>query len=126
MTRWSGSRFTKRLTLLQKIMYGFGDTGFSLTATIIGAYFAIFLTDVVHIPPATAALAIFGRRTWDYFNDPFIGHLTDRTRTRRARAKGYTRVDLPLTSADNPRTPVLAERFCGEIYKRDRVYRKPL
>lgn len=89
MTRRSGSRLTKRLTLLQKIMYGFGDTGFSLTSTIIGAYFAIFLTDVVHIPPATAALAIFVGRTWDYFNDPIIGHLTDRTRTRWGRRRPF-------------------------------------
>jgi len=45
---------------------------------------------------------------------------------RRARQKGYSWVDLSLTSADNPRTPALAERFGGEIYKRYRVYRKPL
>lgn len=79
----------KRLTILQKLLYGFGDTGFSLTSTIIGAYFAIFLTDAVHIPPATAALAIFIGRTWDYFNDPFIGHITDRTRTRWGRRRPF-------------------------------------
>jgi len=79
----------KRLTVLQKLLYGFGDTGFSLTSTIVGAYFAIFLTDVVHIPPATAALAIFIGRTWDYFNDPFIGHITDRTRTRWGRRRPF-------------------------------------
>lgn len=45
---------------------------------------------------------------------------------RRARPKGYKWVDLSLTSADNPRTPMLAERFGGRIYKRYRVYRKPL
>lgn len=43
---------------------------------------------------------------------------------RRARPKGYRWVDLSLTSADNPRTPMLAERFGGQIYKRYRVYRK--
>lgn len=79
----------KRLTFLQKLLYGFGDTGFSLTTTIIGAYFAIFLTDVVHIPPAAAALAIFVGRTWDYVNDPLIGHLTDRTRTRWGRRRPF-------------------------------------
>lgn len=45
---------------------------------------------------------------------------------RRGRSKGYQWVDLSLTSADNPRTPMLAERFGGKIYKRYRVYRKPL
>ena len=38
-------------------------------------------------------------------------------------AKGYDWVDLSLTSADNPKTPVLAERIGAKIYKRYRVYR---
>ena len=42
----------------------------------------------------------------------------------RARAKGYTWVDLSLTSDDNPYTPHLAERMGGRIYKRYRVYGK--
>jgi GNAT superfamily N-acetyltransferase len=42
---------------------------------------------------------------------------------RRAAAKGYRRADLLLTSADNPRTPQLAEHLGTVIYKRTRVYR---
>jgi len=80
---------TKRLAFIQKILYGVGDTGFSLTSTIIGAYFAIFLTDVIHLPPATAALAIFVGRSWDYINDPLVGHITDRTRTRWGRRRPF-------------------------------------
>jgi GNAT superfamily N-acetyltransferase len=41
---------------------------------------------------------------------------------KRARAKGYTWVDLSLTSDDNPYTPELAQRMGGRIYKRYRVY----
>jgi len=44
----------------------------------------------------------------------------------RARAAGYQTVDLSITSADNPRTPQLAERLGAHIYKRWRVYRTPL
>jgi GNAT superfamily N-acetyltransferase len=43
---------------------------------------------------------------------------------RRAAAKGYRWADLSLTSADNPRTPQLAEHLGAVIYKRHRVYRK--
>ena len=78
-----------RLSRRTKLIYGFGDTGFSLTTTIIGAYFAIFLTDVVGIAPATAAAAIFIGRTWDYINDPIIGQLSDRTRTRWGRRRPF-------------------------------------
>jgi len=38
-------------------------------------------------------------------------------------AKGNDWADLSLTSADNPRTPALAERIGEKIYKRCRVYR---
>ena len=79
----------ERLPRRTKLIYGFGDTGFSLTATIIGAYFAIFLTDVIGIAPATAAIAIFLGRTWDYINDPIIGHFSDRTRTRWGRRRPF-------------------------------------
>ena len=39
-------------------------------------------------------------------------------------AKGYRWADLSLTSADNPRTPQLAEHLGAVIYKRYRVYRR--
>ena len=78
-----------RLTAAQKWIYGSGDTGFSLTSTIIGAYFAIFLTDVVGIAPAVAAAAIFIGRSWDYINDPLIGWISDRTRTRWGRRRPF-------------------------------------
>jgi GNAT superfamily N-acetyltransferase len=42
---------------------------------------------------------------------------------KRARAKGFKWADLSLTSEDNPRTPILAERMGAQIYKRYRVYR---
>ncbi len=79
----------EKLSWRTKLAYGFGDIGFSLTTTIIGAYFAIFLTDVVGIAPGTVAVAIFIGRTWDYFNDPLIGHLSDRTRSRWGRRRPF-------------------------------------
>ena len=78
-----------KLSRPMKLLYGSGDLGFSLTSTIIGTYFAIFLTDVVGLAPGVAAAAIFIGRTWDYFNDPFIGYLSDRTRTRWGRRRPF-------------------------------------
>jgi len=45
---------------------------------------------------------------------------------KRAKEKGYSWADLSLTSVDNPKTPMLAERMGGKIYKRYRVYQIPL
>ena len=80
---------TQTLPRITKIIYGSGDLGFSLTLTIVAAYFAIFLTDVVGVQASTAALAIFLGRTWDYFNDPILGYLSDRTRTRWGRRRPF-------------------------------------
>jgi GPH family glycoside/pentoside/hexuronide:cation symporter len=80
---------TSRLSRTAKILYGSGDIGFSLTSTILGAYFAIFLTDVVGLAPGAAAIAIFLGRSWDYINDPIIGHISDRTRSRWGRRRPF-------------------------------------
>jgi GPH family glycoside/pentoside/hexuronide:cation symporter len=71
------------------LIYGVGDIGFSLTTTILGAYFAIFMTDVVGLRPGIAAIAIFIGKSWDYVNDPLFGHLSDRTRSRWGRRRPY-------------------------------------
>jgi len=78
-----------KLSRITKIIYGSGDLGFSLTTTIIGAYFLFFLTDVVGIKPAVAGIAILVGRTWDYINDPLIGYLSDRTRSRWGRRRPF-------------------------------------
>ncbi len=80
---------TTKLSRKEKLMYGVGDIGFSLTTTILGAYFAIFLTDVIGIRPGIAAIAIFVGRSWDYVNDPIFGYLSDRTRTRWGRRRPF-------------------------------------
>ncbi len=80
---------TDKLPAWRKWMYGSGDLGFSLTSTIVVAYFAIFLTDVVGVRPAIAAIAIFLGRSWDYINDPLFGYISDRTRTRWGRRRPY-------------------------------------
>jgi GPH family glycoside/pentoside/hexuronide:cation symporter len=79
----------QKLSRLTKFIYGSGDLGFSMVGTIIGAYFLFFLTDVVGIKPAVAGIAILIGRTWDYINDPIIGHISDRTRSRWGRRRPF-------------------------------------
>ena len=78
-----------KLSRTSKIIYGAGDLGFSLTTTIVGAYFLFFLTDVVQIKPALAGISILIGKTWDYLNDPLIGHISDSTRSRWGRRRPF-------------------------------------
>lgn len=79
----------KKLSRLTKLIYGFGDVGFSMTSTIVAAYFPIFLTDVVGLTPRIVAIALFIGKSWDYINDPLVGYLSDRTRTRWGRRRPF-------------------------------------
>jgi GPH family glycoside/pentoside/hexuronide:cation symporter len=83
------------LSLETKLAYGFGDLGFSITNTIVALYFGMFLTDVVGVRASYAAVAIFLGRTWDYFNDPFVGYLSDRTRSRWGRRRPWLLFGAP-------------------------------
>lgn len=78
-----------RLSRRTKFLYGISDFGFACTDTTMQVLFAIFMTDVVGVKPAYAALAIFIGRTWDYFNDPLIGYLSDRLRSRWGRRRPF-------------------------------------
>ncbi len=78
-----------KLPTWRKWMYGSGDLGFSLTSTIVAAYFAIFLTDVVGVRPGIAAIAILIGKAWDWINDPLFGYISDHTRTRWGRRRPF-------------------------------------
>lgn len=79
----------ERLSPFTKLAYGVGDIGFSLTDTTLGVVFLIFLLDVVGLDAGKAALAIFIGKSWDYINDPIVGYIADRTRTRWGRRRPY-------------------------------------
>jgi len=78
-----------KLSRWTKFFYGVGDTGFSLTSTIVGTYLLIFLTDVVGVPVGLAGIPLIVGRSWDWINDPLVGHISDRTRTRWGRRRPF-------------------------------------
>jgi Na+/melibiose symporter-like transporter len=72
-----------------------GDTGFY---QVINGWLLYFLTVKINLNPWLAGLAFaisFG--VWNAINDPIIGSLSDRTRTRFGRRKPFIAIGAPLT-----------------------------
>ncbi len=89
-----------RLPRSTKVVYGLGDWGNTTTSTIFIFFFAFFLTDVARLPPARAALVLLVGGIWDAVNDPIIGVLADRVRTRWGRRRPFFLfVALPLAAS---------------------------
>jgi len=76
---------TPRLSFTTKLAFGAGDAGAGITATLLVFSFLVFLTDVAHLKPGLASSVLAIGKIWDAFNDPIIGVLSDRTRSKWGR-----------------------------------------
>jgi len=72
-----------------KIAYGGAEGASSLLFTVVAIYFLIFLTDVVGMSPRLASLVLFASNAWDALADPFMGVITDRTKSKYGRRRPY-------------------------------------
>ena len=70
-----------------KFIYGLGDWGNTTTSTIFIFFFSFFLNDVARLQPLYAAPVLLIGGIWDAINDPIIGVLADRVRSRWGRRR---------------------------------------
>jgi len=77
------------LKFRQIIAYGTGDLGFALIIHMTGLFLLYFWTDIFGISAAAAGSIFLIAKIWDAINDPIMGYLSDRTRTRWGRYKPY-------------------------------------
>jgi glycoside/pentoside/hexuronide:cation symporter, GPH family len=73
------------LTLPVKLAYGAGDLGAGLTSQFLSFFLLIFLIDVAKMEPVVAGSVLAFGKIWDAVNDPLVGMLSDRTKTRWGR-----------------------------------------
>jgi GPH family glycoside/pentoside/hexuronide:cation symporter len=81
---------SEKLSFWTKVAYAIGDLGNSAgPGTIIPFWYLYFLTDVAKLDPTLAGLSILLGKIWDAVNDPLVGALSDRTRSRWGRRRPY-------------------------------------
>ena len=87
-----------KVPLISKIAYGFGDVGCNFSWMFVSNFLMIFYTDVFGISmTAVSALMLFSR-FWDAINDPIVGGLTDKTKTRWGRYRPWLLIAAPVTA----------------------------
>ncbi len=79
----------EKMKLREKLIFGFGDLFGGGAQSIIAVLYLIFLTDMVGLKPAIAGTVILVSKIWDGVIDPFIGVLTDNTRSRFGRRRPF-------------------------------------
>ncbi|MBE9006262.1 MFS transporter [Fortiea sp. LEGE XX443] len=72
-----------KLDFKTKLAYGAGDLGPAITANISIFFLLVFFTNVAGIPAGLAGSVLLIGKIWDAVNDPFVGMLTDKTKSRR-------------------------------------------
>ncbi|MBV5312752.1 MAG: MFS transporter [Prolixibacteraceae bacterium] len=79
----------EKISLKEKIGYGFGDAASSMFWKIFGMYSLFFYTDVLGITAAAAGTMFLVARLWDSFFDVFVGIISDRTKSRYGKYRPY-------------------------------------
>lgn len=75
----------EKLTFWTKLAFGAGDMGSGVTSNLIAFSFLIFLTNAAGLSPLAAGTVLLIGKVWDAINDPFVGYLSDRTKSRWGR-----------------------------------------
>ena len=78
-----------KLNLKEKISYGFGDFASSTFWTLFSMFLLFFYTDVFGLTAAAAGTMFLVARLWDTANDPIMGMICDRTKTRWGKFRPY-------------------------------------
>ena len=79
----------QKISLKEKIGYGFGDAASSMFWKIFGMYSLFFYTDVFGITAAAAGTMFLVARLWDSFFDVFVGIISDRTKSRYGKYRPF-------------------------------------
>ncbi len=77
------------LSFVEKFSYGMGDFASNMSWGLVTSFLMFFYTDVYGLLPAVVGLLMLIARVWDGVNDPIMGLIMERTRSRYGRFRPY-------------------------------------
>ena len=77
------------LTLKEKIGYGFGDAASNFGLATLNNFINTFWIVAVGLEAPHIALIIMLSKIWDGINDPIMGHIVDRSKSRHGKARAW-------------------------------------
>src|SRR4030042_4638414 len=83
------SRPHGRLSFVENCGFGLGDTASNFFFQTFNIFLLYYYTDVFGIDAAIAGTMFFLTRLWDAVNDPIMGIIADRTKTRWGKYRPY-------------------------------------
>jgi len=78
-----------KIGLKEKVAYGAGDFASSMFWKLFSMFLLFFYTDVFGISAATVGTMFLVTRIWDAANDPIMGIICDRTKSRWGKFRPY-------------------------------------
>lgn len=85
-----------KTSILPMINYSYANMYMGGAGYIISMYFTVFLTDVVNLSLNQAGVIVMLATVWDAVTDPFMGMITDRTRSKTGKHRRYLLWGIPL------------------------------
>src|SRR4030042_4635825 len=83
------SRPHGRLSFVENCGFGLGDTASNFFFQTFNIFLLYYYTDVFGIDAAVAVTMFLLTRLWDAINDPIMGLICDRTKTRWGKYRPY-------------------------------------
>lgn len=80
-----------KLSVRQRIDYAVYDFGYMLVYYWVNAFLTIYYTDVIGVSLAAVATLTLVLRVFDALNDPIIGSIADRTKSKNGRYRPWLR-----------------------------------
>ncbi|MEE1050901.1 MAG: glycoside-pentoside-hexuronide (GPH):cation symporter [Lachnospiraceae bacterium] len=87
-----------KLTLKEKASYGLGAVGKDMVYALSATYILYYYQDLLHVPAIYMGIILLCARVFDAFNDPVMGIIVARTRTRWGKFRPWLMIGTLLNS----------------------------